>query len=277
MGNPEQDVIEQFLHRLSNNSILSAPFVIDQKIIFVDVLKILSAFVKYFNSLEPNLLTHDICMADSMPWFNSLVKTSGLLETSNLSSQHVPMNCTIFEAASKLYDSKNHRIALVNETYIPEDIFSQSDFVYLFHKDIDHFSDLVDGPIESLGVITKPVITISEKKTAMSALEVLTHNQIGAVVVVDKEHKFIDTIAFEDFRGFRRENWLLLERPVLLFKEFCTKRKAISCNEKTNFKEMISLLVNNSTHQICVVDDQGKATGIVTLTNIIAYVLSKVQ
>jgi len=111
----------------------------------------------------------------------------------------------------------------------------------------------------------------------MNALEILSTKQIGAVIIVDNDQKFIDSIAFEDFRGFRRDNWLLLERPVLLFKEFSTKRKGISCNEKTKFKEMLSLIVSHSAHQICVVDDTGNATGIITLTNILSFVRSKCQ
>jgi len=149
---------------LANNNILSAPFVIQNKVIFVDVLMILSAFVKHFNSKDPNSLTYDIKMKDSMPWFNNHIKESGLLESNNSTSQHVSINCSMSDAANKLFESKFHRIALVNDHMIPEDIFSQSDLVYLFYKQLENFSDFQDGPIDSLGIITKPVITISDKK-----------------------------------------------------------------------------------------------------------------
>jgi len=107
----------------------------------------------------------------------------------------------------------------------------------------------------------------------MDALELLTDNQINAVVIVDQDELFEDTLTTTDFQGFLRENWMLLEKPVKEYREHRPHRKAITCKENATLREVIELFVNNKAHQISVLDDQRHAIGIVTLTDVLDFIL----
>jgi len=115
---------------------------------------------------------------------------------------------------------------------------------------------------------------VNKHKTAMQALELLTQNQVGAIIVVDEKNTFQDTLATADFRGFQRDNSMLLEKPVLEFKEYNSRRKGITCPESTTLHELIALFVNHKAHQICVVDEQGHVKGVVTLTDVLRFIVN---
>jgi len=106
----------------------------------------------------------------------------------------------------------------------------------------------------------------------VDALDILTEKQVDVVIIIDEDKHFEDTLATSDFQGFLRENWMLLEKPV---KEYRARlhRKVITCKENATLREVIELLVKNKAHQIAVVDDQLHAVGIVTLTDVLTFIL----
>eukprot|EP01123_Difflugia_compressa_P005797 TRINITY_DN17905_c0_g1_i1.p1 TRINITY_DN17905_c0_g1~~TRINITY_DN17905_c0_g1_i1.p1 ORF type:complete len:157 (-),score=18.90 TRINITY_DN17905_c0_g1_i1:118-546(-) len=123
------------------------------------------------------------------------------------------------------------------------------------------------------GVITKELITVTTKHTAFQALEIFSEKPVGALIVVDETNCFIDTVAAADFRGFHRDNWMLLEKPVIDYKKYSSSRKAVTCTEKSTLGEVIDVLCANKAKQICVLDNQSHPVGIITLSDIIGFIV----
>jgi len=273
-------VIEDYLHKLSTHGILSAPFQLgDNNVYFVDVLMILTGFARNYKKKRPNTLTQDIMMKDSIKYFGKTIAESQLLNVPLPISQHTKFGASLYDAAKIMSDANFHRLLVhqadSNDTSADfVSIFSQSDFIYLLNEKISELGQFSSMSFVECGLVSNPVFTVKTDHTAMAALEMLAEKQVGVVVIVNSNNVFQDTLAAADFRGFRRENYMLLTKPVMDYKHYNCPRKGISCSDKITIGELISLLTTNKAHQVVFVDGEGHPTGLVSLSDVIKFIVN---
>jgi 5'-AMP-activated protein kinase, regulatory gamma subunit len=161
---------------------------------------------------------------------------------------------------------------MVNNQNQFEDIITQSDIVSFIVQHKDSLDQrLVSKTVEELGIVTKRVVSITEKDEALAGFRLMVERKVGAIAVVEAgTEKLVGQLAAGVLRGIDETNYADLRLPV---KEFLKKHSVIgynTCKLSTVLSDLLANLHKFRIHRVFVIDDNGRCIGVITLSDIIA-------
>eukprot|EP00456_Euglypha_rotunda_P026981 TRINITY_DN2163_c0_g1_i22.p1 TRINITY_DN2163_c0_g1~~TRINITY_DN2163_c0_g1_i22.p1 ORF type:complete len:612 (+),score=106.94 TRINITY_DN2163_c0_g1_i22:120-1955(+) len=115
------------------------------------------------------------------------------------------------------------------------------------------------------------LVTVASTRTALSAFQSLTTRELSAAPVVDSSGVLIASLSLSDLRGISSEDVpdLLLSVEEFLKKVHGGKiPKPITIKKDDTLADIIPLIAKARVHRVWVVDDDGKPSDVVSLTDI---------
>ena len=128
---------------------------------------------------------------------------------------------------------------------------------------MDDIDDLFVGRLMS-----SPLYTVTPDTLVEEAATAMLDRDIGSVVIVDGEGHLEGVLTTTDFVRIVAERKPKDETPV---SEYMTA-DVVTTTAQTSIRDVADTMVEHGFHHMPVVDDDGVAVGIVTTTDLAAYV-----
>eukprot|EP01010_Urceolus_cornutus_P005267 NODE_906_length_1242_cov_208.969824_g691_i0.p2 GENE.NODE_906_length_1242_cov_208.969824_g691_i0~~NODE_906_length_1242_cov_208.969824_g691_i0.p2 ORF type:complete len:297 (+),score=82.46 NODE_906_length_1242_cov_208.969824_g691_i0:212-1102(+) len=153
-------------------------------------------------------------------------------------------------------------------------IFTQSDVLKFLARSADAVPKTTLAEVE---LASKPVISVPEEATALSAFIKMAEQRLHLAAVVGADGVLTGVISSSDLRGMAESDFPLLEKPVNEFRKAPKSHHspsppdAISFPSSTSLTDVITRLAATGAHGGFVVDEAGRPVGVLTLTDLLVY------
>jgi predicted transcriptional regulator len=261
--------IQQVLHDLVKNHILSAPVYDIQKKQYIGMID--------FRDFAELLLSLYIKGENEITTAGSLSDMSGTNPFSPIQN-----NCSLLEVLREFNVKNIHRMPVIEKD--PHKILyilSPSFIVSWFAKNLDKFSDFMNFSVKevNLGGLANDlsqVLTIKEEETVLAAFSLIAKYNIHGIAVISKEGKLIGNISVRDLKYIIEESMDNLKLSIHhFFKKITgTRPPLVYCYPTTKFVDVIKLIDDSKVHRIHVINQEGKPIDIITPSNILDTVLA---
>jgi len=150
-------------------------------------------------------------------------------------------------------------------------VLSQSDVVNYIYKHRHEVKHIMFKRLSELGIQPKPVVSIYDTTSALDGFKNMTSEKVPAVAIIDKTGKLRGNLSASDLRGMNTKRLNEATKPVL---EFLTAihgavRDPVTIGLDDTVEYAFGCVVNEDIHRLWVVDEYGKLTGCVSLTNLL--------
>jgi len=183
-----------------------------------------------------------------------------------------------FEALCQGY----HRVLVTSGTSGKFWFLGQSDVVGFLWKNADKFKDVFKTEARMVGPPEGRILTINTSESAWSGYRALVIEDTTSAPVVDDDGKVVGELGYEHLRD------LTTDEPIadllLPAGEFLKKRGGgsyppfASVRPSQTLGDVIDTVVKKRAHKVFIVNDEGKPTSVVSLTDIIYSIyLDKLQ
>jgi len=151
-------------------------------------------------------------------------------------------------------------------------VLSQSDVVAYIYKHRNEVKDIMSKKLSELGMVPKPVVSVTTSSSALDAFKTMTSEKVPAVAVVDDKEKLISTLSASDLRGMTARR---LKEAIKPIREFLLStrgfvRDPLTIKLEDTLDMAMNRVLNEGVHRLWVVDQVGKPVGCVSLTDIIS-------
>jgi 5'-AMP-activated protein kinase regulatory gamma subunit len=194
----------------------------------------------------------------------------------------IDVKATLFDAIKLFHTKKVHRLPILDPTagnvlYIltHKRIFK---FLNIFIKDIPVPRWMLKTPKE-LGIGTwSNIITIRRDAVLIDILRIFAQHRVSALPIVDDNDALVDIYAKFDVINIAAEkSYNDLEVNVM---DALKHRKpwfegVHHCNERDNLSTVIDELAKHEIHRMIITDDEKRVTGIVSLSDLLYYLVLK--
>ncbi len=116
--------------------------------------------------------------------------------------------------------------------------------------------------------MTEDLITVNKSQNLSAAGETMTDADIKSVIVSDTDNRPVGILTSTDFVRMAADESTPSESTV---SDYMT-RDIVTTTADTDVHEAADLMLNNNISHLPVVQDDGRLTGIVTTTDVAAYV-----
>jgi len=183
----------------------------------------------------------------------------------------------------KVFQS-THRALVVLEN--SERILTQIDLLRFALANESNFGSVWAMTAEHVvGALSKPgsehnpakPVTIMDSTHAITGLKKMFLHRVNAVGVVNDKNKLVASLNASDLKGLSYHNIDHLDKPVLLFLEAVHHRVPTpnKCSKSASLKTVVERLLEFGTHRIWVVGDQDVPFGVITMSDLIGLLASK--
>lgn len=158
-------------------------------------------------------------------------------------------------------------------------VLSQSDVVRFLHTNaaLAAFLPVMESSLEELHLAStkssdnNTVVSVDGKIRAITAFQKLILHEVSAIAICDEEGALISTLSVSDFRGISHDTFKYLLLPVLDFLKVTrgVHVEPVSCHAQDTLRSVLNKVMAGSVHRCWVVDEAGRPTGLVSLTDII--------
>ncbi|KAH3678966.1 hypothetical protein WICMUC_001334 [Wickerhamomyces mucosus] len=190
---------------------------------------------------------------------------------------------SLYESCVKMIESRSRRIPLIDEDEdthreIVVSVLTQYrilKFVSLNCKEID---DLL-LPLKELPnyfITTKELSTATMNTPVIDVIQLLSHNSVSSIPIVDDQNKLINVYEAVDVLGLIKGgiyNDLSLSVGQALMRRSDDFEGVYTCTINDTLSTILDNIRKSRLHRLFVVDDEGKLSGIVTLSDILNYIL----
>eukprot|EP00043_Microstomoeca_roanoka_P022218 m.256169 g.256169 ORF g.256169 m.256169 type:complete len:336 (-) comp21088_c0_seq1:179-1186(-) len=289
--------IEEALHDLAQNHILSAPVVLapslededsDTYMGMIDIAAILKGlFVDVLDKAPEEAFRWDALKQSALPFFDRKVITimgnDVQLRYRGEVSQSLHELITDGFLGQGEYEQKHdlvHRIAIFSPTGRVSDIVSMSDVVLYLSKHKKAIGDvLLHKTVEELGWAKREVPVVSEHDIVASVLHTMVEKHQVAVAVVNDKKEFVHNFSTSDLRGLTPKKMPLLLRSVTDFIKDMERNHQheadITCKRSTTFEHVLDRLVKQHIHRLYIVEDESPTVvGVVSLTDVLRTIVA---
>lgn len=275
------DSISYLLDTLGANKILSAPVLdIDEKVVlgFVDYIDIANYLVHHLGKDANEKLTK----AQEKELLDRSIRHASLLEFEKRDPFIIVLAKHPAALLVKGFNSGIHRIVFYNDETKISGICSQSDVLNFVAKQINKaeknnaLDQFLLCPIEKLGWGDRPVLSVLETATVIQCLNTMRSSQVSTVAVLDQHGKLVANFSASDLRGVSSSFITFLHMEVREFLALKSTKSLNPCTVKkeTTVQDVITTLSESRMHHIWVSDEEGRATGVITLTDVMAALYS---
>jgi CBS domain-containing protein len=256
----ETTSIEDTLKMMSDNQILSVPVMKGDLLRgFVDIYEIMS-YTTFFNS-------------GSIEWKKP---AASLLGTMGNERDDDVLGVWVMRENESLHKplqwlSKGVRRFLV-ESGDDFRLVSQSDLVRYLWKIFDKFN-IGDITLEDSNIITRPVFRVDKRTSTIDAFKKMRAQEINGLAVTEND-SLIGSLSESDLRGVRMDMMDRLQFPVIDFlkiQNLGVIPEIITVRPGMTVKSLLETMSKKKKHRVFVMDDKKRLSGVITLTDIIAF------
>mmetsp|Transcript_27195 Transcript_27195/g.37835 ORF Transcript_27195/g.37835 Transcript_27195/m.37835 type:complete len:307 (+) Transcript_27195:138-1058(+) len=271
------DPLEETVKCLEKNKITSAPVVDKSGAVqgYVDMLDIVNFIVEV--SPDEWCLTHDVLRSlETAGRAISLVPTGEIINASGRDA-YIPVyeNDPATEALSH-FSYGIHRIAIVDKEGAIKHSMSQSDMARVLSEELkrSHCKHVASKSVSSLGLgVSKPVV-VEETTSVLEALKIMNKHSFSALAIVGENGKLRGNFSATDLVGLYQQEKpeMLLSLVDYLMKYSEKSLNAISIRPETSLMEAVQVMFESRVHRVWVIDDDFKPCGIVSCTDVAAWI-----
>lgn len=272
-----QQTVEEALKHLANSNILSMPVYLntEQKdVAFIDTVSIVQGFVTSFDSAHASSLTRDLLLPKVLSDY--LTRSLSSIMADMPKAPVIELGKVTLAQVIELFSTtwRLHRVPLFDDVGIVS-ILSQSDIVRYFADHQDTLSSVWNLPISETKWLEHQLTKIPPITTPWEAIVTLNKCHISSVPIVEGK-KLAGAFSDVDLRGFTRDNWMLLKKPMKNFTEFRnTEVHKVLYNQTVG--DVILAFSTKGAHALFLVDEEDSIKGLVTLTDVISLVYSHLK
>lgn len=209
-----------------------------------------------------------------------------------------------------------HRVGLFNKTGHITNIITQSDVVRWLQQQQGSLGELKNMTAHQLGWAGKHIKSLPARTPAIECLDLMQQSGLSAIAITDstESNRLIGNFSVSDLRSIESEHFGSLALPVGEFlalehgleywgvadhdqvkassaAQFAHKRQQerepgpgdmvgqslVTCTPQDTFATIIDKIVEHHLHRVYVVNDQGQAVGVVTLTDLLRRVTEEAR
>lgn len=174
---------------------------------------------------------------------------------------------TLEEAISKMNQNGKGVVVLLKGKK-PVGVFTERDVVKMLYNGIS-----IQG--KAINHISKSLITVSEQRTIIFALNIMIDNNIRRLVVIDSRGNFKGVLNQEDLINFLEND--LAKENLKVFHIFASFRNLVTVNKKTSLKNTLGAMVKNNISSVIITNDKNLAEGIITERDILKLSAQKID
>jgi len=181
--------------------------------------------------------------------------------------------------AVELYLKGSHRIAITDDDGDIIGVISQwtiANYLSTVPTDDKEWIPTLREPVGQSRFTTDNVISIDKNRKTIEAFMEMHSNKLSSLAVVDDNGKLWGNLSASDLKGFQLffDNFEDLFRPVSEFLSTIRKMQGrpenfvVCVKNDTPVKDIVSRFNEDIIHRVYVVDNEGKPTGVFSLTNL---------
>jgi CBS-domain-containing membrane protein len=226
-------------------------------------------------------------------WFQTPVKAVANLGGRN-PWRPVRRSYTVLDA-SMVLGTGVYRLPLLDEKDRTESLLSQSKLMAIFNTDANNrLGKMKMMTAQELGA-EKPVVTVNVDSLAMKAFETIDEQNVSAVAIVDDEGKLVGQVDADSlkligvqFSMLAKPLWEVWEINGVPMSRWNTTdlhqtrtdapvEVRGTCTLQSTMQEMVQTVVAGHFRRLWLVDETGKPTGVVSLTDLIKSVIDRMS
>lgn len=200
--------------------------------------------------------------------------------------REVHTSYSLFHSFEQMAIGGQKYMALVDSGNRPVGVLTQSMLIRYLNDHIGQFgAEIAQCPLWQIRNYTT-VLTVRPEQTALSAFRLMADRRFDGLGVVDNDDKLVDVISVSDLRGLdpHKPNFWKLYDSVRTFKEsvrkaypFSVPWTAIAVSRNDTFESIVRKMATQRIHRVFIVTDTNRLLDIITQTDVLMFVLSKIE
>lgn len=187
----------------------------------------------------------------------------------------------LYEACVKMIEARSRRIPLIDEDEdthreIVVSVLTQYRILKFVSLNCKEISMLLQ-PLQALGIGTnKQISTATMDTPVIDVIQLLSHGSVSSIPIVDENNKLINVYEAVDVLGLIKGgiyNDLSLSVGEALMRRSDDFEGVYTCTVNDKLSTIMDNIRKSRLHRLFVVDDEGKLIGVVTLSDILNYIL----
>jgi len=276
----DKQPLDKALQRLNRHKITSLPIINEESGNIKGILDSLD-IVNYLCSVLDN---EEIAPAR---WDFNLQTTGQLLERSQSKAHVISNTATMYDGLQHLAKGINRLMVIDGKCDFHQQDKEEQAILGLFTQ-VDIVRFLASNPywlslapesqktlkeLDILNNSSEQLVTVEQSIPAYQAFKKIVDTNSTGIVVNDSQGRIVATLSASNIRGISRRNFQLLRRPLFEFLQRDRRRgwwtMPICVHESDTLEKCILQFCSTKVHQMYVCDDNGKATNVVTLSDVL--------
>ncbi|CAI5760747.1 unnamed protein product [Candida verbasci] len=272
-------LVKKSLNILLQNNIVSAPLWNPQTSRFAGLLTasdFINVIQYYFQFPEKFEFVDQLTL-------NGLRDVEKAIGVDQIENNHIHPFKSLYEACIKMLDSKARRIPLIDEDEkikkeIVVSVLTQYrilKFVALNCKETKMLLKPIKN-LKSLNVLNKEISTVTMGTPVIEAIHLLAHRSVSSLPVVDENNKLVNVYeAFDILTLVKNGMYTDLDLSIgdALLRRSEEFEGVHTCTLNDRLSTIMDTIRKSRLHRLFVVDDDGKLISVITLSDILNYIL----
>lgn len=187
----------------------------------------------------------------------------------------------LFDACVKMIESRSRRIPLIDkdeDTHreIVVSVLTQYRILKFVSLNCKEIEDLL-LPLKDLGIgSNKEIATATMNTPVIDVIQLLSHGSVSSIPIVDEQKKLVNVYEAVDVLGLIKGgiyNDLSLSVGEALMRRSDDFEGVYTCTLNDRLATILDNIRKSRLHRLFVVDDDGQLVGVVTLSDILKYIL----
>jgi 5'-AMP-activated protein kinase regulatory gamma subunit len=279
--------VVQGFQKLLDNNILSAPVwdVKEGKYIgFLDIRDLVSFCVFiHDNNLEAESLLDIVNFGAKM--FKHATDGVTLPYLARRNPVHaVKHTASLHEVVEILTKGGVRRVPVVDDAGKVINIVSQSSIIQFINKHLNDIKPLFEEKLEDLPIGNSPVLAVSKETRAIDVFRMMDQHNRSGVAVVDPTGSLLGYTSGPDLKLFIQTPSLgVLQLPIMTFlnqircQSIDIATPVTTCSLHEPAKILIGKLVATRAHRVFIVTNDYKPSKVVSIVDLLRYILEKTK
>jgi len=181
--------------------------------------------------------------------------------------------------AVRIFASEVHRLAVVDKVQKERvlNILSQMDIIKFVTERGVWIGSKLDKPISQVGLEPLGVCSVRDDTNVIDVLRYMKTKTVSGVAVVDRDNRLIANFSATDLVGLKESNFPLLALTIkeFLFRMYGYPKPPIFCKTTDTVETIMLKLTVHKVHRVYVVNDTMQPSGVVTLTDLMQFLLAE--
>jgi len=181
---------------------------------------------------------------------------------------------TLMRDAVALMSTGIHRLAVVENGNLVN-IMSQWDVLMLLLARVSFLGTSIEKTVLDAGLVRSAVLTVPDNTDVVEVIKFMNDNQISGVPLVDDIGKITGNFSATDLLNLTEVNFPLLTLSVseFLFRVNGFLKPPIVCRRSDTVETLLLKMACYGVHRIYVIDEYFVPIGVITLTDIMKFLL----